>query len=44
MCVCVKLLVHAFCFVHTFSTQKRIGVIYGMIMPYNSGNASQMSL
>ena len=39
-CVCqsVKHLVHAFCVVHIFLTQRQIRFICGMLMPYTVGN------
>ena len=46
MCVCVsvKLLVHAFCGVHIFLTQRWIGLTCGMLMRYNVGNKMRMSM
>ena len=43
-CVCqsVKHLVHAFCVVHIFLTQRQIRFICGMLMPYNVGNIIQV--
>ena len=38
MCQCVKLLVHVFCVVHIFLTQKRIRFICGVLMPCSKGN------
>ena len=34
----VKLLVHVFCGVHIFLTQRQIKFVWGILMPYNVGN------
>ena len=42
MCQFVKLLVHAFCVVHIFLTQRRIRFICGVLMPCSKGNVMWM--
>ena len=46
VCVSVSqcVLVHAFCDVHNFLTQRLIGFIFGVLMPYNVGNKMQMGM
>ena len=39
----VKLLVHAFCVVHIFLTQRQIGFVCG-VMPYNVGNKMRVGM
>ena len=38
VCQCVKLLVHAFCVVHMFLTQRRTRFICGVLMPCSKGS------
>ena len=48
VCVCVsqsvKLLVHMFFVVHIFLTQRRIGFVCGVLMPYNVGNEMRVGM
>ena len=50
MCVCqcvsqsVKLLVHAFCGVHIFLTQRQIGFVCGVFMPCNVENKMRVGM
>ena len=50
MCVCVcvsgsaKLLLHAFCVVHIFLTERRIGFVCGVLMSYNVGNKMRVGM
>ena len=44
VCQSVKLLVHAFCVVHIFLMQRRIGFVCGLLMPYNVGNKVRVGM
>ena len=43
VCQSVKLLVHVFCVVHTFLTQRQIGFVCGVLMPYNVKNVGMLA-
>ena len=49
VCVCVsvsmlQLLVHVFCVVHIFLTQRRIRFVYGVFIPCSIGNIMRVGL
>ena len=44
VCQCVKLLVHAFCVVHIFLTQRRISFICGVLMLCSKGNVMRVGM